>query len=125
MTEAAPTRKKQTDTWKAVERKIAGWFRGVRAPLSGRNGGAGTSGDYVGRPWLYLEIKHYARMAIFTLWKDTADKAKRERRRPIVVCHEKGTQNYIAVCDAKWLAAVIDLLDNNGASPDPLAISER
>ena len=106
-------------TWKAAERRIAARLRGTRAPLSGRNGGAGTSGDYVsgvpGRKWLYAEIKHYTRAAILTLFRDTEAKAKRESRRPLVVMHEKGTQNYVAVLDFDDLCRLLDIADANGS----------
>ena len=103
-----------SSTWKSVERRVCGWFRGTRAPLSGRNGGAGTSGDYVGRPWLYIEIKHRAKAEIFSLFRDTQAKATAERRTPIVVYHMKGTRSYIAVSDAQWLARLLDAADAAG-----------
>lgn len=109
-------------TWKAAERRIAARLRGIRAPLSGRNGGAGTSGDYIssspGRHWLYAEFKHYAKAAIFTLFKDTDEKAKREGRRPIVVMHEKGTRNYVAVMSLDLAVYLLDKADANGTEKD-------
>jgi hypothetical protein len=103
-----------SSTWKSVERRVCQWYRGTRAPLSGRNGGAGTSGDYVGRPWLYIEIKHKAKAAIFSLFQDTARKAQAEQRTPLCVYHMKGTQQYIAVSEARWLARLIDAAESAG-----------
>lgn len=109
-----------SSTWKAVERRICRLLRLERNPGSGSNGGAGSCGDCLapdlGKPrgWLYIEIKHTARAAIFTLWKDTVGKAKSERRTPIVVQHEKNTQNYLATVDLAFLAMLIDKADLNG-----------
>jgi len=128
-------------SWKGSEDATAAKLRGKRTPLSGMNGGAGTSGDVhfpgiPGRKWLYVEAKQRgARTAppatggsIFALFRDTATKAKRERydtadgsraaRRPIVVYHEKGTQLRLAVLDLDLLAYLIDKADHNGSQMD-------
>lgn len=98
-------------SWKAEERRTCAALRMLRAPLSGRGGGSGTSGDCYSddaRSWLYAEIKHYARAAIFTLFSDTRAKAKREGRRPVVVMHQKGTRNRVAVVDFDFLCELLD-----------------
>lgn len=92
-----------------------------RNPGSGSNGGMGSCGDCAApdirlpRGWLYVEIKHFARSALFTLWKDTETKAKAEKRTPIVVQHEKGTQRYLATLDLGTLAKLIDIADADGS----------
>jgi hypothetical protein len=91
----------------------------MRTPLSGRGGGAGTSGDCyaavgASRSKLYVEVKHYARAFIFSLFKDTETKAARERRTPIVVMHEKGTQRYVAAIDLELLCYLLDKVDGDG-----------
>ena len=83
-------------TWKAVERAIAKRLGGRRNPLSGIRSGHGTHGDLL-HPTLYGEFKHTKRAAILTLLRETVKLAKRERKMPLIVMHEKGTQNYAAV----------------------------
>lgn len=105
-------------TWKDVERRVCRALRLQRNPGSGSNGGMGSCGDCaapeVGRPrgWLYVEIKHRANG--FTLWHDTQKKAKAERRTPILVQHEKGTQNYLVTVPLPLFAALLDAADANG-----------
>lgn len=109
-----------SSTWKSVERRICRVFGLERNPGSGSNGGAGSCGDCLvpelGKPrgWLYVEVKHMAKAAIFTLWKDTVNKATNEKRIPIVVQHEKGTQRYLATVDLDTLAQLIDIADDKG-----------
>jgi len=104
--------------WKAAERRLAEKLRGVRAPLSGRNGGGGTSGDYIpavpGRDWLYAEFKLYGKAAILTLFADTRTKAKTEGRRPLVVMQQKKSRNVVAVLDFDLFVALLDKVDANG-----------
>lgn len=83
-----------------------------RSPLSGRGGGAGTSGDcydpLLKRDWLYVEIKHYEKAAILTLFADTKEKATREQRTPVVVMHKKGTRQRIAVVDFDYFRTLLE-----------------
>jgi len=65
-------------------------------------GGAGTSGDVV-HDSLYVEVKHLKQAAIFTLWNSVRPKAKRERKDPIIVMHQKGAAEKLAVIDFEWL----------------------
>ncbi len=83
-------------TWKAVERRIAKRLGGQRNPLSGIRSGHGTHGDLL-HPTLYGEFKHTVRAAILTLLRATRKLAKREHKMPLIVMHEKGTENYAAV----------------------------
>ena len=88
----------------------------IRAPLSGRNGGAGTNGDCydpTSKRSLYVEIKHYAanRVPFYALWRDTKEKAKREHRAPVVVVHVKKTHSRFAIVDFDYFC---DLLDKAG-----------
>ena len=114
---------KQSDSWKAEERRTCATLKMLRSPLSGRNGGAGTNGDCydptTARSNLYVEIKHYAtgRVPGGALFRDTRDKAKKEKRTPIVVMHEKGTRNRFAWIDFEFLCELLDAKDSvtNGA----------
>lgn len=99
-------------SWKAEERRTCSALGMTRAPLSGRGGGSGTSGDCYDptgkRSGFYVEIKHYAKAAIFTLFTDTKDKATREKRTPVVVMHKKGTRQRIAVMDFDYFRELLD-----------------
>lgn len=106
-------------TWKAVELRVCRALRLGRNPGSGSNGGLGSCGDcavFEGRPrgWLYVEIKHFAKSALFTLWKDTQKKAILERRTPVVIMHEKGTQSYLVTLDLAFFRRILDIADRNG-----------
>jgi hypothetical protein len=48
-------------------------------------------------PTIYGEFKHTKRAAILSLLRATRRLAKRERKMPLIVVHEKGTQHYAAV----------------------------
>ena len=93
-------------TWKAVERRIAKMFGGTRNPLSGRNS-RHTSADII-HPSLYIEVKHRSRIPFYKVWKDVYAKAKSEGKIPVLVIHEKGSETYLAVVDAKFLAEVLN-----------------
>jgi len=90
-------------TWKAVERRICRWFNMRRTPLSGRNSQHGTSadcipddlfnGELVGNE-LYIEIKHRKKHTAVTLWDDTAEKAKKENKTPVVCLAEKNRKGF-------------------------------
>ena len=85
-----------SSTWKDVERRIARRLGGRRNPLSGIRSGHGTHGDIL-HPTIYGEFKHTARAAILTLLRATVKLAKREHKMPLLVMHEKGTQDYAVV----------------------------
>lgn len=110
-------------TWKEEERRTCAKLIGMkRNELSGRGGGGGTSGDCrcktPGCPMemLYVEIKHYAKMAIFTLFRDTKQKRQRENREhEVVITHQKGTKLRLATIDFDWF---VELLSENVAKRD-------
>ena len=93
-------------TWKSVERRIAKMFGGTRNSLSGGNSKAGTTGDVVHKK-LYIEVKHRNKIPFYKIWEDTKEKAKLEKKVPIVVIHKKNSREYLAIVDAKWLAKVV------------------
>ncbi len=102
-------------TWKALERRLAAQLGGRRNPLSGIRSGHGTHGDLL-HPTLYGEFKHTARAAILTLLRGTVKLAKREHKMPLVVVHEKGTQNYAAVLPFSDFLTIWNLLREAGAT---------
>lgn len=102
-------------TWKAAERRIAARLGGKRNPLSGIRSGHGTHGDIL-HPTIYGEFKHTQRAAILTLLRATRKLAKQEHKMPLIVMHEKGTQNYAAVLPLDDFTKIWDLLREAGAS---------
>jgi len=75
------------NTWKQRERDIASFFGTKRTPLSGGNSGHGTTSDTLSED-LYVELKSRKRFSVVTLWDDTAKKAKKENKVPIVALSE-------------------------------------
>ncbi len=71
---------------------------GKRTPLSGSRSGH-TSGDVIFPKGdnRYCEVKSRKKWAIFTLWRDVAEKAKKEKKKPMLVLHEVGTKLYLRV----------------------------
>lgn len=102
-------------TWKAVELRIARRLGGKRNPLSGIRSGHGTHGDLL-HPTLYGEFKHTKRAAILTLLRATRKLAKREHKMPLIVMHEKGTENYAAVLPLDDFVRVWNLLQEASAA---------
>ena len=93
-------------TWKAVERRVAKMFGGQRNPLSGGNS-RHTQGDVI-HPMFFIEVKHRAKIPFLKIWLDTKQKAKKEGKIPVLIVHQKGSQNYVAVVDAEYLARLIE-----------------
>ena len=91
-------------TWKAVERRLARFFGAQRNPLSGRNSKHSRSDSL--HPLLYLECKHRVRHSAVTLWRDSAAKAKKENKIPVVALAEKGKRGFFLVIHSDDLLAV-------------------
>ena len=72
--------------WKVVEREVAKALGGQRNPLSGIASGH-TAGDVI-HPVFYVEVKQRAHFSVLTLMRDTIEKAKKEKKKPVVVLHE-------------------------------------
>ena len=89
-------------TWKAVERRVARMFGAQRNPLSGRNS-RHTQADII-HDHLYIEVKHRARIPFYRVWLETVEKAKQEGKVPVLILHPKGSDKYIAMVDAEYLA---------------------
>lgn len=93
-------------TWKAAERRIAALFGSKRTPLSGSNSGHDTSSDSL-HPRIYIEAKYRIRHTAVALWRDTAEKAKKEGKIPVVaLCerNEPGTWLLVKAGDLKAVA---------------------
>ena len=88
--------KTSREAWKAFERRVCEFFHGERrTPLSGGNSGI-TRGDII-HPTLYVECKLSKKSAIWTLWKDTKDKADKEEKTPVVCIREKYKKGFLII----------------------------
>jgi hypothetical protein len=105
-----------SDTWKAVERKVARFFGAERNPLSGSRSGNGTRSDSL-HERLYIETKHRVQHSAVNLWRDTAQKAKRERKAPVVALAERNKPGFWIVVHSSDLASVASEI---GENPEPL-----
>jgi len=77
-------------SWKDAERQVAKKLNGKRNPLSGRMGGH-TSGDVI-HPSLYVEVKQKKLFAVLAIMKDTEEKARKEKKIPVLVIHQGGSK---------------------------------
>ena len=91
-------------TWKAVERRVAGFFGVRRNPLSGSNSG-GTHSDSL-HERLFIETKHRKKHSAVSLWRKTEDLAHKENKIPVVVLCEKGARGFWILVHASDLTAV-------------------
>ena len=86
-------------SWKRIENKVARKLGGRRNPLSGRNSGHGTSADVLLDGNEYVEVKSRKRMAVFGLFRQVREKARKERKVPVLVLHETGKPLYLKVTE--------------------------
>jgi hypothetical protein len=76
--------------WKARERTAAAAIGANRQRCSGSSGIKGQTRSDSDHPRIYLEGKMRAAHAVINLWDDTAAKAKREKKTPLVCLSVKG-----------------------------------
>lgn len=81
-------------TWKQFERVVATFFGTRRVPLSGSNSGHNTNSDSM-HPKIYIECKVREKFSLWSLFEDTAEKAKVEKKVPVVAIKQKGKQGYL------------------------------
>lgn len=94
--------------WKSFERVVAKFFGTRRVPLSGSNSGHGTNSDSL-HPKLYIECKLRNKIALWQLFKDTENKAKLEKKIPIVAIKQKGEKGYLIVMRPENLAEITEI----------------
>ena len=94
--------------WKGFERTVAKFFSTKRVPLSGSNSGHNTNSDSL-HPKVYIECKVRHKIAIWQLFKDTADKAKNERKIPVVALKQKGEKGYLLVVRPEDLQKIAEI----------------
>lgn len=92
------------ETWKRREREVARDFGAERNPLSGSNSGHSESDSLHER--LYIETKGRQKHAAVTLYDDTAVKAKREGKTPVVALWEPNRKKYLLLVDPDDLQSV-------------------
>ena len=68
--------------WKKRERDVAGYFKGMRTPLSGGIGKI-TRADVI-HDSIFIDCKLRAKHAVVSLWDDTAKLAKLEGKTPVI-----------------------------------------
>lgn len=79
-------------TWKAGERRVAAFFGTLRTSLSGGNSKITRSDTMHKR--LFIETKMRKAFSILTLWRETAELAKKEGKTPAVCIQEKGKRGF-------------------------------
>ena len=86
-------------TWKAVERRIAGWFGTQRVSLSGGNSKISRSDTM--HQHLFVEIKHRKKHGLWALYRNTKLLADKEDKLPLLAIHETGGHGFLLVvhCD--------------------------
>lgn len=85
--------------WKSIERRVASYFGTARTPLSGGLSKI-TRSDTL-HPDLYIEVKARTKHSAVTLWRDTAAKAEKENKVPVVVLVERGKKGFWILVHSK------------------------
>ena len=95
-------------TWKKRERNIAKYLGTDRTPLSGSNS-RHTSSDTLSDIF-YVESKLRVSPPGWALFEQTALKASKENKIPLVIYSKKFKQKKQIVCDYDWLIEIIKRL---------------
>jgi hypothetical protein len=83
------------NTWKAAERRVAAMFGTLRQRLSGSSGRDDETAADTKHPRLFIEVKYRAKHAARSLFDETANLAKKERKTPVVVLVDKGRPGFL------------------------------
>lgn len=94
--------------WKGFEAKVAKFFGTRRVPLSGSNSGHNTNSDSLHEK-LYIECKVRNKIAIWSLFVDTENKAKVEKKFPVVALKQKGEKGYLLVIRPEDLQKIAEI----------------
>lgn len=95
-------------TWKAIERKIAKFFRTTRTPFSGGHSRHTRSDTLHSK--LFIEVKHRKKHSTWGLWKETKTMADKENKIPIVVLKQKGQKGELICFNINDTQEVFDIL---------------
>lgn len=93
--------------WKARERQAAAYLGAKRNVLSGSAGRDDRGRSDSTHDRVFMETKHYARHAAWTLWRNTKELAKREGKYPVLMLAEKGKAGFLVVVHTDDLDAII------------------
>lgn len=93
------------ECWKSFERTVASYFGTKRVPLSGSNSGHGTNSDSL-HDKLYIECKVRGKISLWQLFIDTENKAKVEKKLPVVAIKQKGQKGYLLVIRPEHLEKI-------------------
>lgn len=105
--------------WKQAERRAAAMVGAKRTPLSGGNSG-GTRSD-CSHGELYIEVKQRTRHAVWAVYVDAKDKAKLEKKIPVVVLDQKRSPGSLwCVHSDDLVAFATAILASQGGEPSPL-----
>lgn len=98
--------------WKKFEASVAKFFDTRRVPLSGSNSGHGTNSDSLHKD-LYIECKVRNKFSIWQLFIDTEQKAKVEKKLPVVAIKQKGGKGYLLVIRPEDLHKLSEIQKRN------------
>ncbi len=90
--------------WKQTERRICRYFGCERTPLSGSNS-RHTTADCLSDTY-YIEIKerkNLKRLAVGSLFEKVEQEARKEKKIPILVVHQKNSKNDLVILHLKDL----------------------
>ena len=94
-------------SWKVLERRVAEVLGGRRAPLSGSRG-SDTTGDVI-HPDLYVEVKQRAAgWHVATLFAEVKAKARKEKKMPVLVIHQRRGRSTLAIVELDTLAEALE-----------------
>ena len=82
--------KTHRDTWTRRERDAAALFGARRKVLSGSSGRDDETQSDSCHPRLFLETKLRAASAVRNLWEETRERARREKKTPVLALYAKG-----------------------------------
>ena len=92
--------------WKKLEERTAKKFNTQRTPLSGSMS-KHTSSDTLSKQF-YIECKFRKKISLNSLFKEISDKAKKEKKIPILVLHEKYKRQDLAVMRLDDLVSLLN-----------------
>lgn len=95
-------------TWKAKERKVAGFFGSKRTSLSGGNSKI-TRSDTM-HEHLFIEVKHRKTSSVWKLFEQTKEMAKAEGKTPVVALGLLNHEGVLFVIHSNDLAKVLQEL---------------
>ncbi len=102
-------------TWKNAEREVGRFHNpltGRRTPLSGSNSGM-THADCLGVEGMFIEVKYRKSFALWTLYTNTRNLAKKEGTIPVVTIKEKSKKGFIDLIHQDFIDQYVQALAKN------------